>query len=590
MTDQYTTPPTTNWQRVTAGAVTTDDLLAEITAQAAAAVAAAAAAAASIATVQASAAQASTSETNAAASAVSAAVAANAALVSANAAQASANAAQDSATQIADALSQVLTVTDVAQAAADAATAAVASVQAAVDAATAEADSANAAAIAANAAAVNAGGGAIFAVDMAGADFSIKIQAAHDALPSTGGLIDARGFQTSQVLSQDIVISKPGVRILWGNHIVFCRGFRLKTTATAAGFMEEGFSSFGVNRVFGSTGGTFWIQDGGAATYGPRLYGDVSGTAYLYAITARNIGFSTIGAPNPVSGMTAIRTWNLVFGLFEGCAFFCDRTAYNQTCVQVDGAGGAHTSSQIHFDSCVVNGGGRGWHFRGGSTTCTITNGVYDGDPVHAYAVQVDQASNGIRGSLHVDGALVAVVFASAASGCHFEITPYAAAQDIYFDSDTFGNRVHINKPTAAVVTDLSTGANSWSDESTRAGRVNFTTAAMLSNGTTEGVVYMGGDGLITGIISTNRIWLRLYGNQNDFLADAGRLQSEDPTTPVQYDAILDTSLDIWSIFPAPYANLENPYQGRLYYRVTLLDDTSGGAIAPTITIRKDRR
>lgn len=53
------------------------------------------------------------------------------------------------------------------------------------------------------------------AAEFAGADAGLKIQAAIDSMPSTGGVVDARAFEGAQVISATIAISKP-VELLLG--------------------------------------------------------------------------------------------------------------------------------------------------------------------------------------------------------------------------------------------------------------------------------------------------------------------------------------------------------------------------------------
>lgn len=55
-----------------------------------------------------------------------------------------------------------------------------------------------------------------YADQFAGANAGAKIQAAHDDLPSTGGIVDARGFEGAQTSTATIVLTKP-VLLLLGN-------------------------------------------------------------------------------------------------------------------------------------------------------------------------------------------------------------------------------------------------------------------------------------------------------------------------------------------------------------------------------------
>lgn len=81
--------------------------------------------------------------------------------------------------------------------------------------------------------------GQCIAAQQAGTDAGAKIAACYNAFPSTGGIIDARGFQGAQTISRDIFngMTKP-VKILFGPAIF--RTVLLHLPAGRAGFVLEG--------------------------------------------------------------------------------------------------------------------------------------------------------------------------------------------------------------------------------------------------------------------------------------------------------------------------------------------------------------
>lgn len=70
--------------------------------------------------------------------------------------------------------------------------------------------------------------------NQSGVNLGVQIQAAHDAIPSTGGIIDGRGLTGAQIINSTITVSKPNVTILLGAYTI---------TASAGIVINDGISN-----------------------------------------------------------------------------------------------------------------------------------------------------------------------------------------------------------------------------------------------------------------------------------------------------------------------------------------------------------
>ena len=74
----------------------------------------------------------------------------------------------------------------------------------------------------------------------AGADFGAKWQAAHDDLPSAGGVADCRGLEGAQAAAATVTISKKVMTLMGGTTLTLASGVRIDFTSNEAGIIGLG--------------------------------------------------------------------------------------------------------------------------------------------------------------------------------------------------------------------------------------------------------------------------------------------------------------------------------------------------------------
>lgn len=110
---------------------------------------------------------------------------------------------------------------------------------------------------------------------------------------------------------------------------------------------------------------------------------------------------------------------------------------------------------------------------------------------------------------------------------------------------------------------------------------VQFTTTPVEENDVVTGTVALGALAALHSVAADYRCWLTLYATAADRTADAGRLITDDPTTPVLADVIIDPANTYRVTPPALCANQDVPASNLIYYRLTSLEPTSGLPYGP---------
>lgn len=110
---------------------------------------------------------------------------------------------------------------------------------------------------------------------------------------------------------------------------------------------------------------------------------------------------------------------------------------------------------------------------------------------------------------------------------------------------------------------------------------VQFTTTPVEENDVVTGTVALGALAALHSVAADYRCWLTLYATAADRTADAGRVITDDPTTPVLADVIIDPADTYRVTPPALCANQDVPAANLIYYRLTSLEPTSGLPYGP---------
>lgn len=255
------------------------------------------------------------------------------------------------------------------------------------------------------------------------ANFGLKLQAAHDLLPSTGGVLDCQGLVGAQVLSSNVNITKPGVTIKFGACSITTAGFQFLVSSTAHGIQLLGANPFSYNATISSSGGTFIYHNTGSLA--SLVLGD--GAAKLYGVKLADLYIHCQDASDDV-GVVGVWVKRVQSGHYENIIVSCGGTKYNQSCFRIDGTAGAtfyHT-----LINCLLANGGKGLHLTGvGVNACnalTMLGGSLNGSVGGFRGLVIDADGNGNQ-FLGVDIAncLVGVTLSGAAKNnkidCRFE-------------------------------------------------------------------------------------------------------------------------------------------------------------------------
>lgn len=105
---------------------------------------------------------------------------------------------------------------------------------------------------------------------------------------------------------------------------------------------------------------------------------------------------------------------------------------------------------------------------------------------------------------------------------------------------------------------------------------IEFTTANILKDATTTGTVDIGATSLPVRFVVDHQCWYRFYATAADRTADAGRVITDDPTTPVLLEMILTTDLSLELDPNWPMVNRDVPPLNVVYYACTRLDQSFG--------------
>ena len=223
-------------------------------------------------------------------------------------------------------------------------------------------------------------------------NLGLRIQAIHDALPSSGGIIDCRGLVGAQLLSASINITKPSVTILLGSYTLTFGDFQLLVSPTASNFQLIGIAAYSYGTFVGGSGGTVIYKSTGSLA--AIVIGD--GTAIHYCSRVENLCVH-IGDSNDNANVIGIWLKRAFYSFTQAVFIAAGGVKYNQTCFRVDGAGGVCANNIIV--GCVFDHGGKGVHITGAAANvpagvsfsgcfCIGTVGGYKG-------VVIDAASNG---------------------------------------------------------------------------------------------------------------------------------------------------------------------------------------------------
>ncbi len=135
-------------------------------------------------------------------------------------------------------------------------------------------------------------------------DFGAQIQSAHDALPDTGGVIDARGTGGIQSIAATVTISKPVLLLL------------SECTITVAA--STGFSATASFAIHGSNRGTTIFQQ--SSTAGTIVDVQCVGSFHLENLTIQSQSAQTAGAGVSITGTGVLANQNTVISqcVFSG--------------------------------------------------------------------------------------------------------------------------------------------------------------------------------------------------------------------------------------------------------------------------------
>jgi hypothetical protein len=192
----------------------------------------------------------------------------------------------------------------------------------------------------------------VLASEMPGSTWDAKIQAAHTALPPTGGTIDARSLSGSQSMTGSLTISKPGVEILLPNSLQLSMGSNQIIILTTAKGLYFGAPTpcsgasveHAPSLIFEYTGDGIALQGGDPATFnGPWLNG----------VEIDNIFIDIYNAGNDAVGMKFFRVANLHLtnpGIFAKTTTHA--SGNNQIPIWLDG--GAGDNPDLDFCEYVI--------------------------------------------------------------------------------------------------------------------------------------------------------------------------------------------------------------------------------------------
>jgi hypothetical protein len=118
--------------------------------------------------------------------------------------------------------------------------------------------------------------------------------------------------------------------------------------------------------------------------------------------------------------------------------------------------------------------------------------------------------------------------------------------------------------------------------QAVRRSTVTLTTPAMAPASFEEGTFNLGGDTDLVKIVSDQPGWLRLYRTAADRTADAGRVVTDDPTTPIVAEFVFtDPSFLEIDVAPVPHTVLPGTStDGLIYWRFDLTGAAPAGVIA----------
>lgn len=108
---------------------------------------------------------------------------------------------------------------------------------------------------------------------------------------------------------------------------------------------------------------------------------------------------------------------------------------------------------------------------------------------------------------------------------------------------------------------------------------VTINTAPLAQDATETGTVAATGLSIWEIVQSANKVWFRVYATAADRTADAARLITDDPTTPVLFEQIFNPTLTA-KLPPVIIANEDVPVQGVVYWSIKMLEATGGGGAA----------
>lgn len=294
----------------------------------------------------------------------------------------------------------------------------------------------------------------IAAASMAGTTWSEKIQAAHDLLPASGGIIDARSLRGTQVQNTVITISKPSVTLLVGCTTLTASA-DIVITVTAHGFDLEGPASWSAQGLptgaFGFsvnyTGSGKWIEAGDNTTdlrhiRIANIAGQVGGggasarliqlnRVIYWDLTRLNLGAGSSGgtsryllAINGTSNFTG-------YGVIDNCAF-------------------SGNSLRLIYVTGTGNQGGNAIQMIGGSVVGSVSDSTV--------GIYLDSGSNWTFEGTDFESCLMGIDFAGGA-GYHTGTVRFeGCTTDIHFASTVTRSRLIVNSSNSpAAVTDDST-------------------------------------------------------------------------------------------------------------------------------------
>lgn len=226
------------------------------------------------------------------------------------------------------------------------------------------------------------------------ANIGLKLQAAHDALPATGGILDCRGLTGVQSLSVNLTITKPGVTILLGAGSIATNGYQILVSSAAHGFELMGAAPFSYNATLGFSGGTLISCATGGV--GPFIIGD--GAAKLYGVKLSNL-FIDCSAASDVVGVVGVWLKRVQAVQCSNVVVNCGAAKYNQTAYRIDATLGSMGHHVIN--NSIFSFGGKGLHVTGsGANICTgiaMLGGALNGAVGGYQGLVIDAACEGIQ-------------------------------------------------------------------------------------------------------------------------------------------------------------------------------------------------